>query len=292
MKKIIFIVLFVIIGLLFFIGMNGCQKQEELAPAPTPAPVPTTSISPDTLQQSTNNENTQKSLDNPENYYLPQANNKKAQKTLTQTLENCENGGWREDSEYDRYNLGGYEEHDKLLAIYNLDVCDYFHIGDQCGSDLKRKYFMQSKEYGEKFDELKILKNKIMQTCYYAEGDLPGGSYNIGKQAYESYTRTHFIFNTWFSEYYEGISWTVINPIQKIYVPMSEKDGLVIENKWNLTTTKLYYIFKLNDGKIAHRGQGIGTDEIFSGEFLTATIYRIVIGDVKTNVVYFDRTVK
>jgi hypothetical protein len=150
---------------------------------------------------------------------------------------------------------------DKLEEILYLDVRGFYDLKDQYDTELKLKYFKETEEFKNKYQELKQIKEKLMNTVSYILIDI-GGSSNLSD--YSLKTQTFYIsigeiFHNYPNERYPktinnvyvdilGIEDKRIELVQQMYdqrfvVKMNEETAIKLEN--NKSETGLIYFIKI-----------------------------------------------
>lgn len=84
------------------------------------------------------------------------------------------------------------DQKNKLTAILNLDVIQYFDLHDKYNSDLKKKLFKESEDYKSKLDELKAIKAEVLDKTFYLDFD-PNFKYRNDQLKYNLETKDFYI---------------------------------------------------------------------------------------------------
>jgi len=196
---------------------------------------------------------------------------------------------------------------DKLEEILYLDVRGFYDLKDQYDTELKLKYFKETEEFKNKYQELKQIKEKLMNTVSYILIDI-GGSSNLSD--YSLKTQTFYIsigeiFHNYPNERYPktinnvyvdilGIEDKRIELVQQMYdqrfvVKMNEETAIKLEN--NKSETGLIYFIKPN------RTQKVEYDKIdplmqtyskVSETLIIPEYIRIVLYNKADQDIYFD----
>ncbi|HBH60975.1 MAG TPA: hypothetical protein DDX85_04375 [Nitrospiraceae bacterium] len=197
-------------------------------------------------------------------------------------------------------------------AIYDLDVMDYFKLS-QYDTELKKNTFKKTPEYQEKLNKLKSIRQKMLENYYYIELERSLGEYDINRKGFEisfggniaifdfdlnaPKSAQGFIFpslpikNTP-DDFIERLGLKGIYE-ERLFLPMGEEQGLSIET--HSKDTHVYLIFKMASAKdVSYEGYIIDSRSWVKAEerLLMATPVRVIVGNDKSNEVYFDKEYK
>jgi hypothetical protein len=196
---------------------------------------------------------------------------------------------------------------DNMYLIYDLNVFEYYNLGDEYDSDLKKEVFKKTPEYAEKLTELKKMKAEMLKTTYYLEQENRFGDYDITKKGFN----VSILFDRYPNGGQKTIrinekdiylkslpskrkSFTVFGAAaidERLFIPMNETNALEIENdKENIS---IYYFFTPN-GKEAISYQFICADGYSfcntKQTLLKADKVRVIVAHKTTGKIYFDKT--
>ena len=200
-----------------------------------------------------------------------------------------------------------------FLTVCNSDVFRYFGL-DEYDTDLKKAMFMKTPEYETLLDSLKTLKKRILAGRWYVDVREcpPGGysamawtltDYDVKSQGFDMilginagsplvglvYPRGSFgdfLFTSF------PTNQVAADPVvygsdareERLFLPMSEESGLAVETGG--TNIKVYVVFSVTDVKEVSCLSAVG---MVSQKLLSTESVRIIIGNVSTGEVYFDR---
>lgn len=197
---------------------------------------------------------------------------------------------------------------DELLAIYNLDVFQYFNLSDDYDTPLKKERFKKTKEYKERLDELKKKRAELLKTTYYLvmNDAFATENYDINRKGFEISLNASYVQAPKTIVSYQDakvllrglptrtkresnpfMNYTFI--FEVMFLPMSEQKGLEIEN--DRENVSLYLFFRIS-GK--ERVTYIvrfpwGKEYIVTTDLLTANRVRVVVANKATGKIYYDK---
>lgn len=199
------------------------------------------------------------------------------------------------------------EEIRGLGFISNLDVLNYYHLGDQYDTELKRKLFRETQEYTDKYKELESLKRSIGKRKYFYGIDLAEfrSGYNWFRGYEYNLDKGGFILSVHKAQLADGTSALKIKdvflpqvPLKQdcpgnvwgcdpyLLAPVNEEIGLRVENSGRSPNDSNYrhvvYVYVLFD-----LSRVDGEDGSIS---LVAGGTRILLANTETGEIYFDKT--
>ena len=185
----------------------------------------------------------------------------------------------------------------QLYSLYKLDVCSFYRL-DEYNTELKRKVFKDTPEGKRLMQELKIQRQKMINSkLYYVfpfrENKGWGSEYNLKTRTFDF---SYLIHNSEFMKLQEYTSFPEIvikcNPVIKqrlefrsigeshfatVKIPMSEKNALPIEE--NVGNMALVIEFKL---------QNVREREGLLSDIIQGIATRIYIINTSTSEIYFS----
>jgi len=224
--------------------------------------------------------------------------------------------------------LGSLEEADevKLERIYDLDMFDYFNLGDDYNTKLKMKVFKKTPEYAEKLDEFKKVKKEMLKemfkTDYYLKLDeeFVNNSYDVERNGFTVFISTNWQDEPgkkfgapksvrrwgWLGRITKGFLLSSLptktkgfNPFplgpecyqEELFFPMSEEKGLEIENS-NPNDIKIYFIFRIS-GQETVRYRVCDPEKYVhpnrEDRLFKVDKVRVLIANDETGKIYFDK---
>lgn len=197
---------------------------------------------------------------------------------------------------------------DKLFALYDLNVMNYFGLGGKYDTELKKKVFKKSQEYEDKLIVLKALRQAAFNKYYYftQELDSSDDSYNVKRKGFE--IRVTSIGATKPLSIQSGDSYFYFPPLSLsigtkynhdvtvLFLPMSEEQGLLIEN--NIKDSSVYFIFKITRiSETENFVNGIKQMDVEKGRLVVwkrklfeTDDLRLIVANSETGEVYFAKT--
>jgi hypothetical protein len=224
--------------------------------------------------------------------------------------------GFKEKSNKNRLEqlLGDIRRPDsRTKDIYNLDVFSYFELTDY-DTELKKAMFMKTKEYEDKLEELKKLKQGVEKDYYYValeESKMKNKfeDYNMAKKGINLFLGTNMglgainaqapksvsriLFPSLSTEKSGMKTYGGYAPIPGVYeeylfLAMNEEKGLLVEN--NRNDIDVYFIFRIAGIEtVSFKFYCINTGWWnVKQELLKADSVWLVMGNRKTGDIYFD----
>lgn len=210
-------------------------------------------------------------------------------------------------------------DYKKLVAIYKLDVFQYFNLS-QYDTDLKKSAFKKSDEYKDKLILLKAMKLPKKQYFIEIDCELSGWSdsasgsagslyYNMKKKGFEiclgssppqGIVGEGYEFKSLPLKYINAITTLVNRQVRDeiLFIPIKEDEAIEIENGVN--NIKLYLTFRVK-GTVNHKIMSTG-DEYFNNpnyklgywgetqDFIIGNPIRVVLANINSGKVYYDKT--
>ena len=191
----------------------------------------------------------------------------------------------------------------EMYFVYDLNVLDYYKLGDNYDSDLKKEVFKKTPEYVEKLEKLKKMKAEMLKTAYYIQQDNKFGDYDIKKKGFEIDFVSQEFYNPPKSIKMESNFFylksvpTKREPdpsfgsaIEKLFIPMDETNALEVEN--NRSDIVIYYFFTLS-GKEVVFFQAT-SPQLYAyntkASLLKSDKVRVVVANKSTGKIYYDKT--
>lgn len=193
-------------------------------------------------------------------------------------------------------------ESNQFENLLNLDVVGYFNLSDEYNTELKRKYFKETDEYKQLYQQLKDEYNQIINSYFYMPIYIvcSENKYNLQKQSFRFRNSEpdefHFGYN---SGYLQFNNICVKKPSnvalienristgyetfmeQLYYIPVrNEKSALQIED--NCSSVSLMYILKI-EGIEKRR------TSIFITNYIKTVVKNILIFNRDTEEIYFNQ---
>jgi hypothetical protein len=205
------------------------------------------------------------------------------------------------------------EAKDQLVTIYDLDVLSYYNLTDQYDSDLKKKVFKKTIEYSDKLSELKKLKDTMLITTYYAKSDnlFENSEYDIKKKGFSLSIGGNWGQGTFSARSPKSIGLELFSSIylktlptrqkensllgkgvydEYIFIPVSEENGLEIENNKNNVSV---FFFFIPSGKetvsFKYFCLSYGWYDM-KQTLLKSNKVRIIVANRSTSKIYFDNS--
>ena len=200
------------------------------------------------------------------------------------------------------------EATDKLEAIYDLDVFQYFNLYDY-DTELKQAVFKKTEDYQTKLAELKSAKAEMLKTTYYTsinEAFSSYTNYDLKRKGFEIDLGSNWGMGTMSARtpksingfLFKGLpSKQVPEPLfgqgvnsEKLFLTMTEEAGLEIENdKENIEV----YFFFTPSGKEKTVFKFLNSDHNWyniTHNDLKADKVRVVVANKSSGKIYLDKT--
>lgn len=184
-----------------------------------------------------------------------------------------------------------------------LDFFKYYNLESEYNTPLKKKVYMQSREYQDKLVEFNELKKEVTNKRYYIKRDLTG-EYDLRKKGFwfcidynEIYYRSDQTLSEGITFYFPSLP-TVIkdpdpNPLTNphqglcLLLQMPEKKALEVENN-NATIYILFNISKYMKRHFSRKWDNHTWDH----DVISTHNTRVVVANDSTGEIYFDKTYK
>jgi hypothetical protein len=208
--------------------------------------------------------------------------------------------------------IAGVEEADyKLMAIYDVDVFNYFDFGDDNpDTDLKKQLFKKKPEYAEKLSELKKKKSQFAKTDYYVKLDdrFESNDYNIKRKGFDIVIGENVGNGTLAARAPKSIGGILLSALptknrsidmygpgiyeERMFLQMNEENGLEIEN--NSDKIIVYFIFHISGKQSVQFKYMCRTYGWYNmtQKLLFAEKVRVVVANRETGKVYYDKIYK
>jgi len=215
--------------------------------------------------------------------------------------------------------------HGGNMTIYDLDVLSYFELHDQYDTELKRAMFEKSPECQVLVDSMKVLKRHLVsgRKCVVASGakDAPWGGMSdystekhgfyltLGSNYGYSYFNARapkscydFVFSSLPTRFLKGTTSDVLSSYagvsaareEFLFLSMSEETGLEVETdreKGHVVVLVMFNVTGVERVSFTYLNSARDYEQTtLSQRLLTTDSVQIVVGNIETGGIYFNKT--